>query len=498
MPAAELAAGVQRLVAEAIQAQGRGDLRGAGLLLSKALKKEPGDVRLHNMQALLQIRRKQPREALKTLSAAVRVAPGDAMTRANIGGLLCQMGRQLDAIPHLHAACVAAPHAPEAFNNLGYALRTLGDLEGARAAFASALVLNPSDTTVRDIFREVSGSLVESCERDGRDDDALALMDDTLRVSPDWTQLRHYRATFLLARGQLRKGWDDYRQNYPNLISLPQPDWDCRDDVDGTLLVRCEQGIGEQIMFASVLPELRARCRKVLVEVDYRLIPLLERAYPDMEFVGWFDPPASRLLRADIISQLQMSRSFASFRPDKASIAANPARLVADSVLVAEARRRLAEPGKPLIGISWASPRSPIKDRKTVPLSFWRNMLALPARFLPLQYDEALPDGMPDSVIRTAGLDPTDDLAGLGVAIAACDVVVTISNFVAHMAGALGVPTLVLIGQNPLWHWFRDSETCPWYPSATLLRRRPDEPDWAPLMERATERVAARHLDLTR
>ena len=76
----------------------------------------------------------------------------------------------------------------------------------------------------------------------------------------------------------------------------------------------------------------------------------------------------------------------------------------------------------------------------------------------------------------------TGDIDGLAALIAACDVVVTVSNVTAHLAGALGKPTFALVsfGQHQLWYWFT-GKNCPWYPQVRLFRRRVDQP-WADLM----------------
>jgi ADP-heptose:LPS heptosyltransferase len=168
--------------------------------------------------------------------------------------------------------------------------------------------------------------------------------------------------------------------------------------------------------------------------------------------------------------------------------------LVADRTRRDELRRRIgASVGEKLIGISWSSNNREFGRHKSTLLAHWAPLLSVPGTiFVDLQYGDTARERQ---ALRTeAGvelrhfddLDLTDDLDGVAALIAACDLVITVSNTVAHIAGALGKETWVLLpaSAGKLWYWGLDATTTPWYPTAKLYRREQDQ-DWAPVFERA-------------
>ena len=154
--------------------------------------------------------------------------------------------------------------------------------------------------------------------------------------------------------------------------------------------------------------------------------------------------------------------------------------LKADPVRAAAFRTRLAKDGKRVIGLSWQSTSLAIGGAKSASLQDFAAVLRLPGcRFIDLQYDDAPAERdavareLDVNVERVADLDLRNDIDGVAALISACDLVFTVSNTNAHLSGALGKPTWVLlpVGGARLWYWFRDREDSPWYPRVHLKRR---------------------------
>lgn len=242
-----------------------------------------------------------------------------------------------------------------------------------------------------------------------------------------------------------------------------------------TLLIRAEQGIGEQIMLASLIERARSRCPRIIAECDERMVSLMARSLPAIRWVPWTNPANAALRDPSLTHQIGLGRLPSLFLPDRAAFGDGSAVLVPDPARLASLKAALTV-DKPLIGLAWASGRSPAAARKAIPVAALRPLLsAVPARFVVLQYE---PSAQDMDEIRSWGIDvaecpvdPMRDLEGFAATVAACDHVVTISNATAHFAGALGVPTSVLLSACPLWHWFAEGRTSPWYNALTLYRQ---------------------------
>ena len=164
--------------------------------------------------------------------------------------------------------------------------------------------------------------------------------------------------------------------------------------------------------------------------------------------------------------------------------------LVADEVRTQALRKRLDD-GRTVIGLSWIS-KAPIGGaQKSARLADFEPLFRLPnCRFIDLQYGDtreerdAVERELGIRVERLADIDNTNDLDGLASLMCACDAVVTVSNTTAHLAGALGRPTWVMVphGHARIWYWFRDRDQSPWYPRVRVLRQQSGQ-GWSSLVE---------------
>jgi ADP-heptose:LPS heptosyltransferase len=161
---------------------------------------------------------------------------------------------------------------------------------------------------------------------------------------------------------------------------------------------------------------------------------------------------------------------------------------------------RLKTDDRPLIGFSWRSANKKFEKAKSAGLHAFEPLLTLPhCHFIDLQYADTTRER--DDVARDTGIrvehlddiDNTNDLDALAALITACDIVITVSNTTAHLAGALGKETYVLVpfGQARMWYWFHDRADTPFYPEIKI-RRQARTHDWASLMASVAAEIAAR------
>jgi len=257
-----------------------------------------------------------------------------------------------------------------------------------------------------------------------------------------------------------------------------------------------EQGVGDEVMFGSMLGEFRGHCGRMLVQMDKRLIPLFRRSLPsDVEFYerGTVVPED----RYD--SHIPIGSLGLHLRPNRESFEGHRgAYLKADEDRVRSLRASfgLAE-GERLIGVSWRSSNPETGAGRSLPL--WELAQVLGGegrRLVNLQYGEVqqeITEALERAgvvVEQVPGLDCQNDLDGLAALISACDEVVSIGNATAHLAGALGQKTTVLLPYSPSWRWTTVGESTPWYESLRLLRQHTPD-DWSGLLAQAGRQLVA-------
>lgn len=239
--------------------------------------------------------------------------------------------------------------------------------------------------------------------------------------------------------------------------------WEGEDLHDKVLWVTAEQGLGDEILFSSMIGDLMKRCA-VVWEADKRLHSLFRRSYPDVAFVDRgsrvpdnadFHCPAGNLGRYL-----------------RASAADFPARQSYLRARINDGHRHYRAFGDHALGISWASGNPKVGQHKTIPLDQWSPILDIPgATFVDLQYGDTADERKGHPIHHVDGLDLTNDIDGVAALIWACEAVVTVSNTVAHLAGALGVPAYVMVpsGFGRFWYW-GNGESTPWYPTVRVIR----------------------------
>jgi hypothetical protein len=266
--------------------------------------------------------------------------------------------------------------------------------------------------------------------------------------------------------------------------------------MDGTLLVWAEQGLGDQIISASMLPELLSLAGKVVVETDPRLIPLYARSFPGIEWIAH----EKTLYAGHADAQVPVCSLGQYLRPDWEAFPVRPyGYLRADPDRTAGLRHRLDD-GRLVVGLSWNSLNPRYQKSKSVTLQDLAPVLKTAnCRFIDLQYGDTSEErrtvelDLDVSVERLPDVDNTNDIDGLAALICACDLVVTVSNTTAHLAGALGKEALVLVpsGRGRMWFWFKDRDDSPWYPRVQLWRQQSGQP-WREVIAAVAAKLATR------
>ena len=285
----------------------------------------------------------------------------------------------------------------------------------------------------------------------------------------------------LLQIGELSKGWAEYEWRKLattasfSPITSTKPEWNGSPTSQRVLLFG-EQGVGDQILFCSLITEAKNRADNLVVALDERLIPPLQRALPEVDFRSYHSVREGNVPHD---YQLALGSLGKLFRTSAARFGNNRTYLCADIKRVTSIRNnnRL---GRVVIGISWRSGNKKYGREKSIALpTLLAPLLDLPAQFMVLQYGDVTTDlstldnTTRERVVVPTNLDRTHDLDGVLAASTACNYIVTVSNSVAHLAGAAGLNTAVIVpeGRGKFWYWHtaeRGGRSL-WYPSVSVL-----------------------------
>lgn len=498
---------VEALLATAAALQARGDAQAALVAYRQAVALAPDNVDALSGEGECSLALAAADDARDSFETALAHAPQSARALCGLGRLLREAGDPAGAAARLREA---APH-PDVLFELGLALNRLEDAAGALDAYQRALALEPAHhgaqvnlglvylsqlgepQRARACFAAAvaahpgsvaaQANLGLALEETGDADAALAHYEHLIAHDPAAVEYRWNRGLALLRRGEFARGWEDYELRHVRggrdlRRDFGLADWDGRDAGRHHLLVYGEQGVGDEIMFAACLPQIAAAAAGVVLECDARLATLFARAFPQIAVHGAARDGARDWLRRHpaLDRQLAIGSLPRFLRRQRADFPAHDGYLVPDPARLAVWRARLAGGPAPAIGLAWRGGTR--KTRGTLRSLALADLLPLAAarhgRFVCLQRGDCSDEL---AAAHAAGLavewwpQALDDLEETAALIAALDAVVSVDSTVAHLAGALGRPGVVLLPRVADWRYGSEGERMPWYPSLRLLRQ---------------------------
>lgn len=389
------------------------------------------------------------------------------------------------------------PASAAVWSNLGLCLREAGKLDAAEAALRRALELAPE-------FAGALLNLAMIAVDQGRPQQARELLRRSHRLDPDLAEAHTGLAQLLLQNGEFASGWREYewrfkRDDAERQPEHPFPRWDGAPIKNGVLLVRAEQGLGDQIMFASCLPDAIELAGTCLLECDPRLVNLFARSFPRAQVFPYRAKRAPKWAGRghDPDCQIHLGSLPGLFRQQASDFPQQGAYLRGDPARIGRWRARLDELGVGRkIGISWqGGVPSTRRTLRSVTLAEMQPILRQrDIVFVSLQYGDChaeLAEFSRASGIAIANwqqaLDDYDETAAL---VCALDLVISVQTAVVHLAGALGRPAWVMVPTVPEWRYMAEGASLPWYPTVTLLRQR-QRGVWAPVIAEVARRLAS-------
>ena len=454
----------------------------------RAVELEPNDAEAHGGLAGVFIHQGKFEEAAAGYRRVLAIRPDDAHAHNNLGVALAKLEKFDAAVVRYQRALEIEPEYTVAHKNLGAALLNSGDPIRAEACYRRVLDRMPQDV-------EAVAGLAKSLVDQGDLDAALAAYAVAVEIEPEGAKGHADRALVWLKQGDFAKGWREYEWRLKCGCRSPRSDipiWDGSPLEDRTILVYAEQGVGDEIMFASCLPELVDRAARCVVECDRRLVPLFRRSFPTAMVVARGDDPARFAAAGRIDVRIAAGSVPRYLRPSLDRFGRAASYLVADRERCEQWSSRLAAVGEGLrVGISWRGGGKPgVRKSRSIRLDRFKDLLTEPGTcFVNLQYGDSADEldaagkqwGMEVHDFEEA--DALEDLDGFAAYVSSLDLVISVDNSTVHLAGALGVPVWVLLPRPSNWRWIVDRDDSPWYPGARLFSQT-DVGDWSSVLGR--------------
>jgi tetratricopeptide (TPR) repeat protein len=512
---------LSRLQRQAYDSFQHGDLDKAERLCAGILQHRPEDFDALHLLGVLNFQRRRLAEALRLLSQALKINSGSADAMSNLGLALHATGRFEEAVAHYRSALRLAPDHPEILYNLANACLELGRVDEALANYDDALAKNPGHvgalvnrgnallrfnrpaeaiSSYQKALAAMPGhpqiltNRGHALRRLDRPFEALADFEAALKAGPDFPEAHFEAAMTRLMLGDFDGGWRAYEWRWRTGAfarqrrQLPAPLWLGDAPVSGkTILLHAEQGFGDTIQFIRYALLLADRGAKVVCEVQPELKPLLSQLsqFGDIGIIAAGEPLPAFDLHCPMLS---LPLAFAT-TPE--TIPARTPYLGAPVERLAHWRDRLPA-GRPRAGFVWSGSSSHKNDlNRSIPLA---RLAALfedpPLRCFSLQRelrdaDREVLRGLPGLVHLGGELH---DFADTAAVISLLDVVISVDTAVAHLAGALGKPVVILLPYAADFRWMRTSDDTPWYPTAKLFRQ-PAFGDWDSVVARLRDEL---------
>jgi len=434
--------------------------------------------------AVLLLQSERFEEALIKLNLCHAEKPDHAATLNGRGTALHRLNRFEEALSDNRQAHALDPTNADICNDVGAALQKLGRHEEAIEWFDRALGLRPNFVWALNNKALTLGELHKF-------DEAFALYRHLKTIEPENAETDWNVALIHLLNGDFESGWQGREirwkiPSHPGTASYPkftQPIWLGEENIEGkTILVCADEGLGDTIQFVRYASMLNALGARVILLPQESLYPLLS----ELLGVSQCLPNLSNGLPAfdfhcPITSLPLAFRTTLETIPVPASLLPVPM----------EDRRqvwkdRLGRDGRLRVGLVWSGNPKHKNDRnRSIPLRMFSSILDADAVFVGLQKDPR-PDDAAVLRERTDIIDLSAHLTDFSetAALVSClDLVITVDTSVAHLAGALGCPTWILLPHTPDWRWLLNRDDSPWYPTIRLFRQT-ETRDYASVLDR--------------
>lgn len=412
-------------------------------------------------------------EAIPYYEKAAQIHPNYEQAYNNLGVALSAVQRYDEAISAYQKAISIKPQYPEAYNNMAVAYHNQYQYKNAEEAYQKAIQYKSNYGEAYNHLGNLYTDLKEWQK-------ALNAYHEAIKINPDDLSSYKYMAISYLSSLHFKEGWEYYEKRiyedeYKHL-SLKRLPIQQLNRSDKSILILGEQGIGDEILYGSLLNELKGIFSNVTVALDKRLLNLFSRSFPHLNFI-----PRQKSYDEIVYDDYMFIASLGRFlRPDIESFKHAFKPFIKTDLNRTEKIRSTIKTNKnPVIGVAWKSKNEKIGHNKSISLKTLLPILKIPnIRFVDLQYGDT--EKEKEELFQKHGIqifsykevDNFSDIDGLASLIDVCDLVISISNATVHIAGAMGKKTYLLLpstrGKLFYWHNVDEHHKSIWYPSIEI------------------------------
>ena len=455
-----------------------------------SIELNPLNAEVYNNQGALYQNICEYENALISFDRAIELQGNNPQAHFNRGRVLKELSRVKESIDSFCHAIEIKPDFFEAYNNLANVLKDEQEWEQAFTLYTKVIELKPD-------FAQAYYNRGTILQEFNELEQATLNYEMALRLAPEYIDAHLNLGLVSLMSHDFSKGWLHYEWRFKSMqfktdnLYSDRPQWSpiSHQSTQKRLLIWSEQGVGDELMFCSLLSQFVSQLSNtsVLVQIDARLLPLMRRSLAGIEFCSKTDPisdagfdeqmPMGRLasfMRASLDSFLKQTGYYLLVDELKT-------RVLKQHLMSQISRDDEAEhPNSKFrwIGISWRS--KAVKTGEQRSLALQDLVLALNApdvKFISLQYGDVSQEiaecklNTDIHIEQVACVDNFHDLDGLASLIQACDEVVCVDNATVHLSAVIGKKTKVLLPFHPDWRWGLSSSKSIWYPGLELLRQ---------------------------
>jgi len=406
-------------------------------------------------------------DALAGAEAALAIHPDNVDGLLNQANALLALKRPAEALASSEKLLALAPGNIQALNNRGCALMDLGRHEEAADSLERVVASDRGSIVAMN-------NLANLYQQSGQTAQALALYEQACKLDPDHPNLNFNAAIASLTLGDFQAGWKRYEWRWKNRLfrsrkrDFAQPVWLGNFSLQGkTILLHAEQGLGDTLQFVRYVPLVAELGASVVLEVQASLKPLLgdlpgtSVVLSDAEALPPFD------CHCPLMSLPLAFGTRLETIPNRIPYLAPPGDRIAGWA-------GLLGGNRPRVGIAWSGSENHRHDRlRSIEFALLGDLVNEPGvDFFSLQRDVRNSDAVALAASGVVHLgDRFDDFADTAAAVSLLDLVITVDTAIAHLAGAMGQPTWILLPFWPDFRWLQEREDSPWYPAVRLFRQ---------------------------
>ena len=420
------------------------------------------------------------KEAINNFNLSLKINQNNAEVITKIGVAYKNLQQLNKAIEFHKKALDIDPNNPSIYSNLGITYRGLYDLKKSIELLDKALELKPK-------FEPALINKAIAYADLGQYKIAEDLYNEVLKNNPKNIEASTNLGMLHLSYENFVKGWEYYETRWDQIkfqsyINTNKKKWDGK-KIEENLLIVSEQGLGDQILYSSMINDTKKLCKKIYFTCDPKLVKLFENSFTNVEIISRdnFKENNPGEFFDYHIPLGSLGKYFRKKREDFIS-SPNPY-LIDDNIKTKKIADKINKKDSLLCGISWKSNNDEIGINKSIKLEKLQKIIDFKnINFVNLQYGEVKQDlenfnkKSKNKIFEFDGIDVTDDIDSLASLIKNCDFVITTSNTTAHLAGALNIPTFVMVprGKGKFHYWSSNKKSTPWYPSVIIFRQDQD------------------------